>query len=122
MKDITRRDCLKGLAASVGLGVVPSITKATKKQEINYAWGEAIKENNLRNEVSGLMKKNNLRIEYHKGSKFLSAVRSINYRKIKGFDMPIEKLYETKDRLKKWENFGGGFKTSYGFLCLYEYS
>jgi len=102
MENITRRDFMKDLGVLAALAASP--LKALGEIELNLDWDEAIKENNLRKEVSELMKETNFRIEYHNGESVISAVRMIDYKKIIGFDMPVEKLYEIKNTINSWED------------------
>lgn len=112
MEKITRRSFMKGLAGTVGLGAVPSfgaITSTPKKQERTYAWStaieeEVIKENNLRNELSGLMKEYDIKIIYSEKSDMSKACLIDDkqlHKYIEKLDIPVEHLELMKDMLKE---------------------
>jgi len=121
MKKITRRTFLGMTLGAVALGAVPSITKATKKQERTYAWSTAIEEEAiLRNEVSDLMKKTKMDIEYYPRA-LASSSHIINPSKIIGYDMPMEKLKEARIRLTEFVKEVGENPEDYGSINLYEW-
>ncbi len=92
---------MKGFVASAALAASP--LRALGGIELNLDWDEAIKENNLREEVSRLMKKNNVFVEYFSDSD--ASLRSMGYERIKGADIPVKELYKIKKHIEEHEDF-----------------
>ena len=108
IKDITRRDFIKGLAGTVGLGAAPSI-----------AFTAETKEDKLRKEVSDLMEKADMYIEYQKDNPTYS-VQLIDPKQIIGVNIPIKKLSESKKRLiEHLKEYNPPWEES-GVLYVYE--
>lgn len=113
MIKITRRNFIRGIGGLAGIAnliIVPTTLYSndnSKNIKLEKDWDEAIKENNLREEVSGLMKETNFSVDYRKS--FSSSVRRINYKEIIGFDMHVEGLTEIKNRLEGYRNISKKF-------------
>jgi len=124
MKNITRRSFMKGAGGIAALCTVPSfgaVTSKQKKQERAYAWSEETQEEAiLRNEVSDLMKKTKMNIEYYPRA-LASASHIINPSQIIGYDMPMEKLKEARIRLTEYVSESEGNPDDYGSINLYEW-
>ncbi len=129
MKNITRRSFLKrGGGGIAALSTVPSfgsITSTPKKQKRTYAWSTAIEEeaheeNNLKNEVKGLMEKTHMDIEYYP-RELASSSHTINPSEIVGYDMPVEKLYEARKRLTEFIKEAAENPDDYRSINLYEW-
>lgn len=111
MKDLTRRVFMKQLGAIAALVTTP--LKSFGAIELNLDWDEAIKEDNLREEVSYLMKKYDVFI-FHIQRYYKTPVKTFNDvrigmcrvepERVKGHDIPFEILSDIKEHLKKCDN------------------
>ena len=110
MKDITRRSFMKGSGGIAVLAIIPKLpfqrnTRDDKKEEaINNVWAKANYENNLRNDVSDLMKEYDIKIAYSEKNN-MSEVYCINHktlhRAIKENNIPIQHIQFMKEMLKE---------------------
>ncbi len=99
-KGITRRDFARVLGIPFLLcSPNPSFSKNHKNIRLEQDWDAAIQENNLRNEVSDLMKKTNMSISYDAGFTSESIVRS---------NSSLPQLYRIRDDLKGHSHIPGG--------------
>jgi len=104
MGDLTRRSFIEKTLGVIVIGSVAKVSFGNSREsEINRAWGQAIKENNLKDEVSALMKKNKATIGYFTGYGNLSVRQDLNHRNIVGYDMPIKNLEYIKEQLESGE-------------------
>ena len=100
-QDITRRTFMRSLAGSAVLGAVSSASPA---KSIDYDakfgkdWDDAIEENNLREEVSRLMKKTNMTVRYDV---------QFTYKDIVGSNVSLANLKRIRDDLNLQPNIGG---------------
>lgn len=111
MKDLTRRVFMKQLGAIAALVATP--LKSLRAIELNLDWDEAIKEDNLREEVSSLMKKYDVFL-FHIQRYFNTPVKDfedvrvrmsrVEPERVKGYNIPFEVLSDIKEHLKKCDD------------------
>ena len=110
MKNITRRDFIKGLAGTVALSTVPSIVHAIEEQEKNRAQVEGTKEYKLRKEIRDEMKKTSTSVGYFTGSGRLSVKQDLNHENIMHcYHLTVKNLLKIRNQLQ-YSNFYKGNK------------
>jgi len=110
METPTRRDFMRAVAGTVAFGVVSENSYSQGNSEadtLKRDWDEAIKENNLREEVSVLMKQSNMIVTYE---------GRLTYKNIIRADISVRRLQEIKTKLEPYKDGHGR-----GFLHLSDF-